>query len=644
MSASLAKSRGTSPTKSVQVNASHPEASSRSNPNTSTRASFQSPTKSSLARSHPDVLSKSPGRSRPETRGKSLRQELLGHQRSENTNGTSLSTPQTPGTQDAAAKIVDAHAPLTTAPAPPESFSATVARTFADVAREAALSRSPLKLRQPSTQTRSRTPKTDGLQAATKNPRKPITEWTRDDNIISSRAQEHDGEPELPPTPIQLGLSAKPDKPRGLAASSSPRSSRSGSGRRQSRRLRGVETSSPLKPKAKAPDAASRIAQDHDAAEDAEELEPVEAAESEPDAPEIEVTISVPDEILKRQSLRDELATQLSRLQDETSRLETALEAPDSEPTDPDLLVLLTTSNPSCARRDFSTHRSPSPTLRNPTDLGDEPLPYLTLFAPGNLQLETTTTTISVDGSVQQVHTMTISAPPPWPAHIFEAAFKVTADIQDHRVLGVNLDSLRPQIGHKQLREWIQARLTSSLHKLDVGGLIWGVGSWWNACIKRAQIWAILEKEYPHGYEWRSAGVATDEPSRTHLDTHVEIRREDVQALLPHLAQMSMSFSPPTPRGANSTTRRRLDLQILLTWDFELDWTGEVEEKVRIVADSGGKPLKEDLEKLFQGLVKQNGVLRAMEWVWGVVADGVSGMGERQRGVGRTKRKIGEAS
>src|SRR5438874_13595704 len=91
MSASPPKRRKTSPSTSVTVDASN----IGGHPSTPKRASFQSPTKASLARSHPSLLPQSAGRSQVQTRGQGLRQELLNRRTSQSVPRPPAAEPQT---------------------------------------------------------------------------------------------------------------------------------------------------------------------------------------------------------------------------------------------------------------------------------------------------------------------------------------------------------------------------------------------------------------------------------------------------------------------------------------------------------------------------------------------------------------------
>ena len=446
-----------------------------------------------------------------------------------------------------------------------------------------------------------------------------------------NKAAEND-EPELPPTPVQLGLNVQPDRPRGLSSSSPGRSS--GSSRQRTRVNEPQHTSSPSKLRVQpqiAADSVNSSPPPAPAAARATEV-PDEAPESDAEAPADEEEPPVPVTVLEKRSLRDSLSAQLARLQSDMVSLETALADTEknnssSDETDPSLLALLITANPSCgeATAEEDNVRSSSPPIPNPTALGPEPLPYLTLFAPGNLRLQSKTSTSVLNGKAHQIHVLELLAPDPWPAHIFGATIRVTVDVEMKQVQGVEVQNLRPGLGHQGLTEWVKKRLagSSGLHRYDAGGLVWGIGRWWEECVARAVEWRRLEERFNH--------KSSTKNKRTQEDTGV-VTHEDVKTLLPHLARTSMEFELGETKRVTRSRKEETDAKpaltkVMLLWDLFLDWTGEVDEAVGVAVAGLGGTGEQSVKEVFGKIFRRDGVYRAMEGVLEVLTNstGVAG-------------------
>ena len=293
---------------------------------------------------------------------------------------------------------------------------------------------------------------------------------------------------ELPPTPVQLGVEAPPERPKGLS-SSSPRGSKSGSGRRRTRALNGQSvTSSPLKPKAPAP---MDLESQSEAAREALESQ---APEPEPEVEADSESEEVPKELREKSKTIRNLRLELRKLKAEIRDAEAAMsnnDLPDDITADDTLIKLFkTVSMPaSFANGDFEQDTTPK------VDSS-----FLTLFAPGNLQLQTKMSTKLIKGHAKVVHQLWVTAPAPWPARVFSADFEVITDAEEvavEKVTWVDVLKGRTQacgVQH-ELHSWIQGRLKSELHRLDIGGIIWGIGTYFMASVERAKTFPDFGKE-----------------------------------------------------------------------------------------------------------------------------------------------------
>jgi hypothetical protein len=609
MFASPAKRRKTSPTASVAVDASN----TQSNPSTPKRASFQSPTKASLARSHPNLLPQSAGRSQVQTRGQGLRQELLSRRTSQSVPKPSTAELETLKSQNEPA----GETPADSTTAGIGSFSGVIRNLFAaEPSKLPASSRTPLRARQPPIRLVESQNRNNDLQIS----KQAQIKHQRGRPRLSNDAEKD--EPELPPTPVQLGLSAQPNRPRGLASSSPGRSS--GSSRQRTRLNESRHTSSPTKLRVQTQtvaDSPAFVPPQSPAIVLAEEEAPEEAPESDAEAPaDEEEEPSVPETVLQKRSLRDSLSAQLARLQSDVASLENALAAtPTSVDVDQSLLTLLTSTNPSCAEPAPENNvRACSPTFPNPTALGSKPFSYLTLFATGNLQLHSTTSATVIDGKAHQIHVLELLAPEPWPAHIFGATIKVTVDVEEKQVRVVEVVKLRLGMGHQALREWIEKRLEvgDGLHRYDVGGLVWGMGRWWEECVARARGWRKLEERFHN--------KSSKKQKYSHGDAEL-LTQEEIKALLPHLTRTSMEFELGTAKRVTRSNKgaadqKQVSTKVMLLWDLLLDWTGEVDETVGVAVAGMGSQGEQGVKDVFGKIFKRDGVFQAMEGVSGVLA------------------------
>ncbi|KAF7510535.1 hypothetical protein GJ744_006381 [Endocarpon pusillum] len=620
MPPSPAKRRKTSPTTSVAA-VSLEESESRSPPRTSTsgRASYQSPTKSSLSRSHPTILALSPGRRSFQGRAKGLRDDLLlGKTVIESPgNPHPISTPNPAQQHDEGVRGDTVGSPAGPRSPPPtvQNHPTEVGRPFAHSAQAPDSQRSPLRPRQPTVRSQGASPTKPRVVPASLSSKLPVAK----PQSHGFPARQIDGtEPELPPTPTQLGLSPKPDRPRGLAASSSPSSRAS---RRDRLRSGQVETSSPSKPRGKVLPARTEemLGETPDAMlagetpeGDVERRENGPPSEHETQCPRDHN--EMPADTIEKRKVRNDLQTQLTRLQGELAQLESALDGGEDaeDELDSEVLALLSTPNISCDPGFSDAYECPSlPSIRDPVNLDINPLAFLRAFAPGDLRLVTATTSSSIRGKLQQVHTLNISAPPPWPPHVFNATFRVTCNIEAKSIVSITGADIRPHhvAGIKELRHWMQARLKNPLHKFDAGTLIWGLGVWWKNAVTRAQFFRHIDiMKIATKTPETQAPYIPDEP----------VKAADVQALIPYIGKSFVELIPAEPSSIRASTneeRKYRQPRLLLKWDLELDWAGEVHMEIDVAGTKVSAKGQEGLKKIFPELMRKSGLDGAVRQV-----------------------------
>ncbi len=612
---SPAKRRKTSANTSVPATEQHTDSHGRTTPTTPSRASYLSPTKASLARSHPHLVPIKAAQSLTEPRGRLLRNELLSKK------GYLPSQIEKPHTtlaeesrerqihQDPNAGLQAGHEPII----PPNIAS----------------KQSTLKQRQSSAQERLQ------RESGSPDPLPPPTLVKKANAAPREASRPRSDEPELPPTPVQLGLDAPPERPRGLS-SSSPRGSKSGSGRRRVRVLNGQSvTSSPLKQKADQlvmHDLESELERANEAPES--QLPIPQAAEEE-----------LPEELKARTKTRRHLEIELTRLKGENATLEEALNVNDlsGDMASGDSLVALLKS---AARPTTSRY---SEFEQEAVDK-EKRYPLRNLLAPGNLQLQIKTATKVIRSQAKIIHHISLAAPSPWPSNIFSANFELITNAEDAQVEKVVwTDVLK---GHRQapgiqdeLHGWMQERLKSELHRFDIGGLIWGMGQYLNASIERAKTFKALVRKY----KATSDGLGSDEKDYEKEESNSKdgtLGEDEAIALSTFLTKSQLSFEAKTDADAAVTTRRsrKSAPKIIAVWKLEPTWHGDI-KSVCEIAPSGIPDLAQQaVVELFERVKKVGGFEKGFGAVWdmimNVIAEGDGGHGkDNELKKGEKKRK-----
>ena len=448
--------------------------------------------------------------------------------------------------------------------------------------------RSPLKERQPTQKQRRQE------SVSSDEPASPVIIprlVPRKEAVPGSIPQTGPGEPELPPTPIELGITMAPERPRGLASSSSPRGSKSGSRRRRTR-SGGPSTSSPLKPKSRPLAQAENEEADEEAA--AQELVR-EAPESELEPPPQEDEDD-PTELREQRATVESLREQRERLQRDIQQLQGAI---DLETPSEEILALLRESAAEGGTLDKGKESSISA--------------YLNLFAPGNLQLTSHTETRVVDERTKIMHVLRVEAPPPWLPNAFSCTFDVTVDAENVQVESIEIRESMMAVTRRAkskaagIQTWAQDRSQNALHALDVGGMIGGIGRWFDAAVERAKVYHWIDQKYN-----RVAFSKNDQNDGQDNN----LTREKCVELARHL-----DSSQHTAVDADLTVlgNREIRMKLMLNWEIELDWVGTVKSDIQISASGIARKAQSELKTIFGGLLPKLGVKGAFTNVWNLI-------------------------
>ena len=385
---------------------------SNATPTTPTRASYLSPTKASLARSHPHLVSNKNGRALTEPRGRLLRNELL---RNRDQHTPQTEKPQSTSTEEWKENAA-AQRPVARSETATEVKSAP-----------SAVAKPP----RPQALAQTRTSKDSASPEPVSPTIIPRLVKKSADPLTRSAPRPRSNEPNLPPTPVQLGLDPQPDRPRGLS-SSSPGGSKSGSGRQRVRALNGQKvTSSPLKPKGRPP-----LVHDMES-----ELDMPREVQDSQMATSDNAQEEIPEELQEKHRTIRNLKLELSKLKAETSDVEDALGAndlPEAPAKNKALMGLFKDTTRTPTNGDWQQEH----------DITISRSPYRELFSPGNLQLQVTTTTKMMGGHAKIQHRVSLTPPSPWPSNFFATNFEVLTDAEEATVENVIwTDALK---GHTQ--------------------------------------------------------------------------------------------------------------------------------------------------------------------------------------------------
>ncbi|KAJ5996454.1 hypothetical protein N7522_008114 [Penicillium canescens] len=563
------------------------------------RPSFQSPTRASLARSHPDVLERALSRSptrRASSKGaeqtdartfglrdrKALRPSL-------NASASPLTRPRVPDVPGGSPNR---------RPSGIQAFSKPPRRSLKKILPGDFMFESPIP--------RSNAPDSNTPEGQLALELGDATQEADTDMGSGGAMMAEDIlEPDLPPTPTQLGLEKAPDRPRGMMSSSPSL--------RQEKRIRRRNT----EPLGESPLKAVKF----------RSITPTETETSFNQElsrlrDEVEELERWAKEIEFKDNLKGDrgLHRLLSLLTAEEANLE-SLPVPRIAPK-PMSSILATLLPFSSNIRQSKRQASPLPTNPFALQESSRELPYLTVFAP--LTLKSRTTRSSHREGPSETHSLTFSAPSPFPANLYNTTVVYETNPETQTVVSVSVSTGSDSKKRKTpeaLRQWIDTRLENPLLKLDVSTLCWGINRYWECSVTRARLWAHIDHKY--GNQALRGNKDPLPENENGAITMSELRR-----LLPHLNRSTMAIKPKL-----SGSGPRVLLSITLVLD---DWTGEPQLRPEISVSLTGADRKIDHEtkKLFHALLREgegddlatsgvDPVLRATEGALGALFGGL---------------------
>ena len=465
-------------------------------------------------------------------------------------------------------------------------------------------------------------------------------------------------EPDLPPTPTQLGLEPAPERPKGLLFSSPSRGAKR-------RKGSGVK-SSPLKPRDPPPE---------------EKPEKIEGSHSKV-APLPQVTIFEVDEVLlSKQQERERLSRQLRNLQADMTRLEGEVaRTQEWAPADPrsqeevdellyahlitmfiDVGLLLTflrrsilvTTNPTHKETPSNTKQPPlsqrlalflpfskqplppslgpspltSPLPSHQPLLLSDPLPYLRVFTP--LTISSTDILLpstAPNAPLLQRQEITLAS-----SHdLLSVKLSLTANTTTQTIANLEILNVSPWAG-PELGSWIRKRALDG----DMSSIGWAIGRYWEVAQLRARCWERCEQDHGHllAHKGKKGRKTVGKGKSTLLKRQGRLRKGD-QTLSDDEPTNLDDDDPKTPSrldllshlGRTALRFQHDDVSLLISWRIDFDWTGEVQSHVEASASFpemwGRGDVRGSLGKVgdaFEKLVKVKGVSGAVGVIVGLV-------------------------
>ena len=340
----------------------------------------------------------------------------------------------------------------------------------------------------------------------------------------------------------------------------------------------------------------------------------------------------IPEELqVKRRTIRN-LTLELSKLKAQTLDVEDALEAndlPEAPAKNKALIGLFKVTARTPTNGDWQQEH----------DITISKSPYRELFSPGNLQLQVTTTTKMMGGHAKILHHVSLTPPSPWPSNFFNVNFEVLTDVEEVAVEKVTwVDALK---GHTQslavqdeLHSWIQSRLKSDLHCLDIGGLIWGIGQYFEASIERAKTFKALANKYRATMDDCDSDDESDGDHEHEING--KITEDGANSLSRFLTKSQLRFEANPDSESTKTTRRskRSAPKIVAVWKLHPTWHGQIKSVWEIALSGIPDSAQTSAAELFERVGKIGGFEKAFGAVWDMITHIV---GKNEDGDGKRK-------
>ncbi|KAI9700972.1 MAG: hypothetical protein M1820_006617 [Bogoriella megaspora] len=258
------------------------------------------------------------------------------------------------------------------------------------------------------------------------------------------------------------------------------------------------------------------------------------------------------------------------------------------------------------------TPTSPIPS-HHPIKLSD-PLPHLQVFTPF-----TYTSTISTPLSPQsttnnnnqsqpsltQTHHINVYGP----SSLFYAEIDMDIDTAEQRISRFSVDALSAW-AEPELGEWIRsAGKKGGPTENDVGSVGWAMGRYWEMAVKRARCWGKCERAWPGlVVGGREDGGEAGDAREDGVGGEV-----DVDVLKRYL-------------GRRRLVLKSEEVEMEVGWGIGFDWTGEAESEVDVWvhynpwwSETDDRGSLKKIPETFRSLVKSRGVFGAVKVMVGLL-------------------------
>lgn len=437
-----------------------------------------------------------------------------------------------------------------------------------------------------------------------------VDPFTRRDRIRRSNQGQEEAEPELPPTPSQLGLgeAAASTPPAGIHSESSPLK------RRQAEReRRGTAGSSPLKKMAAArivpreespvdrlvnPQEQGRgAAKAHpargvrDDAEIAEKEDYLEALKKEEESLWSDLQLMAD---LGREWAEREGATQVLPLVKKHPKLLTQPEEDTSTGTG-DFNALLQGAMDPSAWLPFSNppqpepkeESLPAPQSHHPVPMtAAEELPFLQVLTP--FTVTSTGAPLSESDMNANTRRHTISLRSSSHPALFSAHLSLAVNLSDFSVSDIKVLRLDPN-AEAELGPFVDDILTRTDRALtgNVSVVCWAMGEWYRLAVRRAAFWRELFKEVDSevvsenvGELWKRRGAVVARGAEQSVDERLtNVKKGSAADLLPYMGTIAATV----PLGIYGE-----GVKLRLRWGISFDWTGDARSKVDVAVGVPG--------------------------------------------------------
>ncbi|KAG0649908.1 hypothetical protein D0Z07_3691 [Hyphodiscus hymeniophilus] len=259
----------------------------------------------------------------------------------------------------------------------------------------------------------------------------------------------------------------------------------------------------------------------------------------------------------------------------------------------------------------------------------EDSLPYLQVFSPlvytstiSLISQEHTSsdTSVHVEQPNYQLHRIKASHP----SGLFSARLSMVVDSSLLSITSLDIEAL-PFMAEKELGTFMREQSNSdNVFDRNIGVLCWAMGRWVEVSVSRARFWATVEQDFTtlearakslehkvRKRKRRGSVILGDDDATD--NGHEEQRKWTMRQLLPHMGRTVMELNND-------------EIELRFEWRIGFDWTGEAESAIsasaRLPKSWQSLDDRKSLHKIpasFDKLVKERGPLLAVRTIVGLL-------------------------